>query len=60
MAYGEAIKGREVEEKTRELQMQNFAEDAYQTKLATALQRPVVDRAHPLRKYQNTQDRLFG
>eukprot|EP00116_Pleurobrachia_bachei_P000558 sb/3460820/ len=59
MAYGEAIKGREVEEKTRELQMQNFAEDAYQTKLATALQRPVVDRAHPLRKYQNTQNRLF-
>lgn len=60
MSYGEAIKGREGEEKTRELQMQNFAEDAYQTKLATALQRPVVDRAHPLRKYQNTQNRLFG
>lgn len=44
----------------RELEIENEAEQRYQGKLKAALQRPTVDRAHPLRKYHDSQSRLFG
>lgn len=58
--YTNTLKGREVEERQRELDIQNDAEARYQVKLKSALERPNIDRAHPLRKYHNSQSRLFG
>jgi len=60
VAYTSSIRDTEVAERTRELDIQNQAEERYQTKLAAALQTQNIDRAHPLRQYHRTQDRLFG
>jgi len=60
IAFTQTIRDKEAEEKQRELRVQQFAEDQYQTKFRSALERPVVDRAHPLRSYSSSRDRLFG
>lgn len=60
VSYTNQLRDWEHVEKARELDIQNQAEERYQTKLKTALQSQSIDRGHPLRKYHNTQDRLFG
>ena len=60
VSYTSGLKNLEADERQRELEIENQAEHRYQTKLRSALDRPTIDRAHPLRKYQDSQSRLFG
>ena len=59
-AYTQGLRDQEAAERNRELQIENEAEQRYQNKLKSALERPTIDRAHPLRKYNNSRDKIFG
>ena len=60
VAHGGKIRQAEQAEKQRELHIQNLAEEQYQTKFGESLQRPDVDRAHPLRSYNKRSNPLFN
>lgn len=60
VAHGSKIRQAEQAEKQRELHIQNLAEEQYQTKFGESLQRPDVDRAHPLRSYNKRSNPLFN
>jgi len=49
MDYQRRVKAKEMEEEEREFRMGQEAEAEYQRKLKEALERPTIDKVHPMR-----------